>query len=391
MTNLLTRIFIKNRNDVTSPEVRSAYATLAGIVGIILNILLFGIKLTVGILSFSVAIIADAFNNISDAGSSVIAIIGFRLAMKPVDKEHPLGHGRFEYISAFIVNMIIILVGFELFKSSLEKVINKESAVIIPSTFIFLGIAIFIKLWLGLFYRKIGNKISGAAIKASALDSFCDCIATTLVFITSLFAYFGILSDVPLDGIAGIIVAIFIAFSGVRAAKETISLLLGSPPEESFVKEIGEFYKKYPEIIDIHDLIIHDYGPGRKIVSFHAEVPANCDICHAHEVIDQMERDIQLEFNCIVTIHLDPVFVDDERVNELKALTARCISEVSESLGFHDFRITSGEFRTNLIFDLVVPLDSGISLKDAEALVTAKIHEQNETLYAVIQAEHPMF
>ncbi len=389
MTDLLLKLFVKDRKNTSDSKVRQAYAFLAGIVGIILNIFLFAGKLIIGILTASVAIIADAFNNISDAGSSVISMIGLRLAMKPVDKEHPLGHGRFEYISAFIVDMIIILVGFELFTSSVEKIINPVKTDINIAVFIFLGVAVLVKLWLALFYNKIGNKISASAIKASAADSLSDCVATLLVFITSLLSYFNIFSGVPLDGIAGIIVACFIAFTGFKAARETIDLLLGAPPSPEFVEQISEFYKSYPIVIGIHDLMVHDYGPGRKMVSFHAEVPSDCDINLAHEIIDQMERDMFSAFNCIVTIHLDPLAVNDAAVNEMRTLAEKCAKEVNESFSIHDFRMTQGEIYTNLIFDLVVPGDAKISCEDAEKLVAAAIHADNAKCYAVIKAENP--
>jgi cation diffusion facilitator family transporter len=389
MTELLINFFVKDKENTKDTKVRASYATLAGFVGIALNVLLFIGKLTVGIISFSVAIIADAFNNISDAASSVISLIGFRLSSKPVDKEHPLGHGRLEYISAFIVDILIILVGFELFTSSVDKMVNpgKKTEINI-AVFIILGVSILIKLWLAFFYRRIAKRISSSAIKASGLDSLTDCVATLLVFVTSLFSYFGILPSVPLDAIVGILVAAFIAFTGFRAAKETIDLLLGAPPEPEFVEEISEFYKNYPGIIGIHDLMIHDYGPGRKIVSLHAEIPSDCDINIAHEVIDQMERDMFLKFNSIVTIHLDPITVNDERVNAMRNLAESAVKEIDESFSLHDFRMTEGECYTNLIFDLLVPADSAHK-DDAEKLVSEKIKEKNPNCFAVIKVEHP--
>ncbi len=389
MTKLLTKLFIKNPENTKDPKVRAAYATLAGLVGIVMNLILFAVKLTVGILSFSVAIIADALNNISDAGSSIISMIGFKLSSKPVDKEHPLGHGRFEYVSAFIVDMLIILVAFELLTSSIEKISSPTETKIGSFVFIFLGLAILVKLWLAIFYSKIAKKIAAEAIKASALDSISDCIASAIVLIGSLFSYFGIMKGVPIDGILGIVVSVFIGYTGIKAAKETIDLLLGSPPDTEYVAELEGFYKAYPEIIAIHDLMVHDYGPGRKIVSMHAEVPAESDIIRAHEVIDKMERDMMEHFNCIVTVHLDPVFTSDERVNELKVFARACAKEISPDFEIHDFRITDGEVYTNMIFDLVVPAGSPISLEDAKRRTAKLIHEKNGNVFAVINAEHP--
>jgi len=389
MTDLLIKLFVKDNKNTSSPEVRSAYAMLAGAVGIILNVLLFAVKLTVGILSFSVSIIADAFNNISDAGSSLISMIGFRLSAKPVDKEHPLGHGRLEYISAFIVDMLIILVAFELLTSSIEKIVNPVATEITPTVFIFLGAAVIVKLWLAIFYSSIGKKISAASVKASAADSITDCVATLVVLIGSAFSYFGILDNVPLDGILGILVAAFIGYTGIKAAKDTIDLLLGSKPDPELLCELESYYLRYPEIVGIHDLMVHDYGPGRKIVSFHAEVPAESDIIRAHEVIDQMERDMFAHFNCIVTVHLDPIFTNDERVTELREFTAALAREIDPSLLIHDFRITDGEKYTNMIFDLVVPTDSQLSLNEAESRLHNLIKEKNAMLFPVIKAEHP--
>lgn len=389
MTDFLIKRFIKNSGDVADGGVRSAYAMLAGLVGITLNVLLFAAKLTLGIISASVAIIADAFNNISDAGSSVISLIGVRLSAKPVDKEHPLGHGRLEYISAFIVDMLIILVGFELFTSSVEKIASPEKTDIGAAVFILLGASVLVKLWLAFFYRKIAKRISAAAIKAASADSLTDCIATLLVFITSLFSYLGIWENVPLDGIAGIVVACFIAYTGISAAKETIDLLLGAPPEKEFVEKLSGFYKAYPEIMGIHDLMVHDYGPGRKIVSFHAEVPSDCDINAAHEVIDRMERDMFATFNCIVTIHLDPLSVNDARVNEMRELAESAAREIDPAFTIHDFRITDGERATNLIFDLLIPTDCPLENTEAARRVAERIREKNASCFAVINAERP--
>ena len=389
VTRLLTKIFIKDHENTTNVKVRSAYAMLSSITGIVLNVLLFAGKLTVGIIANSVSIIADAFNNISDAGSSVITLIGFRLAAKPVDPDHPLGHGRFEYISAFIVDIMIIVVGFELFTTSIDKIINPSTTESSAITFILLALAILVKFWLFLFYKKIGTTIDSSAIKASSADSICDCVATSLVLITALVSYFNILPHFPLDGITGVLVAGFILFTGAKAAKETIDLLLGSPPDSKFISEIYDFVKRYPDVMGIHDIMVHDYGPGRQIVSFHAEVPSNCDINHAHEVIDQIERDMFDEFNCIVTIHFDPLSVDDDEVNAMRALAEKCACEVDSAFSIHDFRITKGDSYTNFIFDLVIPHDCKMPVDVATTEVAKKIKEQNINYYAVIRGEHP--
>ena len=359
---------------------------MAGFTGIVVNVLLFIGKLIVGILSASVAIIADAFNNISDAGSAIVTLIGFRLSNKPVDKEHPLGHGRLEYISGFIVDMLIILVGFELFKSSFEKILHPTMPAVETITFILLGVAILVKLWLYFFYKKIGTRIQSTALKASAADSLSDCIATSLVLVSSItvkaFSF-------SVDGWVGILVAVFILFTGIKAAKETIDLLLGSPPDPAFIQEIYEFTKEYPRIVGIHDVIVHDYGPGRQIVSFHAEVPSDSDINIAHEEVDTLERDMHAKFGCIVTVHLDPIVVNDPVVNEWREIAEMSAKEVNADFSIHDFRITKGETNVNLIFDLVLPADSEISTEEAENAVAEKIREKRANCFCVIRAEHP--
>ena len=386
MTNFLIKIFIGKNQDVNDSAVRGKYASLAGFTGIFLNILLFIGKLVLGILAASVAMIADAFNNISDAGSAIVTLIGFRLASKHVDKEHPLGHGRLEYVSAFIVDMIIILVGFELFKGSVDKIVNPVMPVIGNATLIVLGVAILVKIWLFFFYRKIGNKIRSTAIKAAAFDSLADCIATGLVLICAVIAR---VWNIAIDGWAGVLVAGFIFYTGVKAAKETIDLLLGSPPDKEFIDGIYEFVKAYPSIVGIHDVMVHDYGPGRQIVSFHAEVPSDFDINLAHEEVDRLERDMHKKFGCIVTVHLDPIVVGDETVNELRTLAEECAKEVNETFSIHDFRMTKGEKDINLIFDLVLPVDCAICEANAEKEVAELIRKKNPDCNCVIKAEHP--
>ena len=386
MTNFLIRLFIGKNQDVRTPAVRSKYASLAGITGILMNILLFVGKLVVGIIAGSVAIIADAFNNISDAGSSCVTLVGFRLANKPVDKEHPLGHGRLEYISAFIVDMLILFVGFELFTSSIEKIITPSLPNVGNITIGILTAAILVKFWLFFFYRKIGNAIHSSAIKASSIDSLCDCIATALVLTSALIARTW---NVAVDGWAGILVAAFIFFSGFKAAKETIDLLLGSPPDPQFINDIYDFAKQYPKVIGIHDVMVHDYGPGRQIVSFHAEVPSDSDINIAHEEVDQMERDMHEKFGCIVTVHLDPIVMNDPLVNEMREIAQEAVREVNSDFSLHDFRMTIGETNVNLIFDLVLPTDCAMTAKEAENAVVERIQSKRKNCFCVIRVEHP--
>lgn len=386
MTKLLIKLFVKNKENAADPDVRKSYARLACLTGIVLNLLLFAGKLTAGIFALSVAVIADAFNNVSDAGSSVITLIGFRMASKHEDKEHPLGHGRLEYVSAFIVDMLIILVGAELLKSSVEKIIHPVLPEVSIATVVLLCAAILVKLWLFFFYRKIGKLIDSAAIKATSFDSISDTVATTLVLASALIAKF---CGVAIDGWAGVLVAGFILFTGGKAAKETIDLLLGAPPDPEFIKQIHAFVQGYPEVIGIHDVMVHDYGPGRQIVSFHAEVPSDCDINYAHDTIDCIERDMRKQFGCIVSIHLDPIVTNDEHVNEMRVLAQQCAAEVDPSFTIHDFRMTDGGKHINLIFDLCIPADSKMDNEEAAEAVAAQIKAKNPDCYAVIQAEHP--
>lgn len=386
MTNLLIRLFIKNRDNVEDNGVRTQYAMLSSITGIIANVLLFVGKLVVGILSFSVSIIADAFNNISDAGSAIVTLIGFKFSGKHADKKHPLGHGRLEYISAFIVDVLIIFVGVELFKTSIEKIITPSDMNISTVTLVLLGVAIVVKAWLFFFYRKIAKKINSSAIKASSVDSISDVIATTLVFVSAIVSKY---TSLHIDGWAGIIVAGFIFFTGIKAAKETIDLLVGGCPDKDIVNKIGEFVKNYPDVVGIHDVMVHDYGPGRQIISFHAEVSANSDFCYVHDVIDNIERDLQKEFGYIVTIHLDPIVVNDKKVDEMKSFVESVVKEVDESFSIHDFRMTYGGNHINLIFDLCLPVDTKMNDEDAAKIVSEKITSLRPECHAVIKAEHP--
>ena len=386
MTSLLIRLFVKDRDNVGDPTVRNRYALLASITGIVLNILLFASKLTLGLITFSVAVVADAFNNMSDASSSVVTLVGFRMSGKHADKKHPMGHGRLEYISAFIVDMLIIVVGFELFMSSIDKIITPELPDVSNALLILLGVAILVKLWLFFYYGKIAKKINSAAIRAASFDSISDTVATTLVLVSALISRY---AHIAIDGWAGIIVAAFILFTGFKAAKETIELLLGSTPDPEFVKKIYEFVKNYPQVIGIHDVMVHDYGPGRLIVSFHAEVPSDSNFCYAHDVVDCIERDMHDQFGCIVTIHIDPIDVNDERVNEMRKLAEDTAKEVDESFTIHDFRMTYGGKHYNMIFDLSIPTDSKYDDEEAAKLVAERIKEKNPDCFAVIKAEHP--
>lgn len=384
MTNLLIKLFIKDKN-TENPETRAKYGILSSVTGIIVNILLSAVKLIIGIFANSISIISDALNNVTDAGSSIVTMIGFKVSQKKIDKDHPWGHGRMEYITAFIVDILIVLVGVELFKSSFDKIINPTLPDISTVTIVILVIAVLTKLWLFLFYNKIAKTIDSAAIKGNAYDSISDSISTFVVLLSAIVAkIFGI----SIDGYASILVSIFILFTGFKALKETIDLLLGMKPDTEFVEKLEEFTKKYEMISGIHDIMVHDYGPGRKIVSFHAEVPANCDICKAHDVIDQMEQDIYDEFNCITTIHMDPIVTDDEEINEMRKRTEEIVKEINPEFSIHDFRMTDGGDRVNLIFDLVISPDTKMDREELKNMVQQKIHSVNDKYYAVPKIEN---
>ena len=388
MTNLLIKLFVKNKDNVSTPSVRSAYVTVASVTGIIMNLFLFGSKLVFGLLANSVSMIADAFNNITDAGSSIVSFIGFKLSVKHVDKEHPFGHGRMEYVAGFIVDMLIILVGFELFKGSVEKIISPSKPSADWFTIVILSAAILIKLWLFFFYKKIGKKISSSGLRSTSIDSITDCAATALVLVSVIVSKY---SGLVIDGYVGILVSVMIFIAGVRSAKETIDLLLGVPPTKEYIGEIIDFLKRYPEIVGVHDIMVHDYGVGRKFISFHAEVPSDMNINYAHEVIDQAERGMNEHFGVLVTIHFDPISVNDEEVQKMRSFAADCAREINADFTIHDFRMTRGEKYTNLIFDLVIPVDYKGDDKEAAKLVAEKIHGIDSNYFAVIQPEHPFF
>ena len=385
MTKFLIKLFVKGKDNVEDPNIRGKYAMLSSITGIVVNVLLSVFKLIIGIIANSMSIISDALNNVSDAGSSIVTMIGFKMSQKKVDSDHPWGHGRMEYITGFFVDILIILVGFELLKSSIDKIINPELPSISNVTIILLVVAILAKLWLFLFYRKIAKTINSAAIKGTAYDSISDSISTLAVLVSAFVAKF---AGISIDGYVSLLVSIFILITGIKAIKEIIDLLLGQKPDPEFVKKIEEFASQYKEIQGIHDIMVHDYGPGRKIVSFHAEVPANSDILKAHDIIDQMEQDIFEKFHCITTIHMDPIVVDDEEINEMRKYTEDFVKSINEKFSIHDFRMTDGGERINLIFDLVIPIDEKVDVEKVVTDIKEEIHKKNNKYYAVIKAEH---
>lgn len=368
MTKLLLKIFIKNHKNTADPLIRRKYINLGSVVGILCNLILFAIKLAIGLLAGSVSIMADAFNNLTDIGSSVVTIIGFRLSIKPADKEHPFGHGRFEYMSAMLVAIIILLVGFELFKTSVEKIFTPSELKVEFYTIILLSISVIIKLWMFLFNKKLGKSINSSGLIATAQDSVNDSIATFAVLVSIIISkIFGI----NVDPFMGIAVAVFILYSGVKTIKETLDPLLGMPPEKETIDAIATMVLANEKFVGIHDLIVHNYGPGRSFASLHVEVPSDADIVACHEDIDACEKEIHGALGIEVVIHMDPIAINDENTIKTKEAVCNAIGKYNSKFSIHDFRMVNGEEQINLIFDVVVPND--ITLKDFE--IKSKIQE----------------
>ena len=350
-SNFLVKRFVKNYDNVSDIKVRGAYANLAGIVGIVTNLILFIIKLSVGLFSNSVSILADAFNNLSDAASSIITIIGFKMANKPADAEHPFGHGRIEYITAMIVSFMVMLVGLQFVKTSFQKIINPTLVTFELWPFILLLISIGFKFWLSKFNKSIGNKINSSTLKATATDAMGDVFTSTTVVISFLISKF---TTLPIDGYIGIVVALAIVYSGFSLIKETLSPLLGEPPDPVLVSDITDMVMSYDNITGIHDLIVHNYGPGRIMASIHAEIPSNIDIMEIHHIIDTAEREISKKLNIYLVIHMDPICVDTDEIIEARNMLKDVLSKYEEVKSFHDFRVVGENNNKNLIFDIEV-------------------------------------
>ena len=352
MIVLLSSIFIKNKNNFNDENVRRKYGILTGAVGIILNLFLFAIKFSIGIITSAISVTADAFNNLSDAGSSIITLLGFKLSGQKPDNEHPFGHGRIEYISGLFVSVIILIVAFELVKTSIGKIIHPEEVAVSALTFVFLSISIIVKLYMFAYNMIYGKKISSTTMKATAVDSISDTIATSVVLICYIiYAVF----KIKIDAYAGIAVGLFIAYAGYKTLRETISPLLGQTPDPEFVKEIEEIVRSNESVIGIHDMIVHDYGPTRIFVSLHAEVPCDKDILYLHECIDDIENEIKEKLNCEVSIHMDPVDSKDHQAHLLRARVLKKLRSMDPEAGLHDFRILRGDDIPVVSFDAQFP------------------------------------
>ena len=385
MTELLIKWFIKDADNVTDTTVRKNYGTLGSFVGIICNLLLCSFKITVGGITGSISIVADGLNNLSDMGSSVVAMLGFKLADKPADSDHPFGHGRMEYMSAFVVAILILLVGFELLKSSVTALINNTAQ---PQyTYFALGVllvSILCKLWMFLFNRKLGKKIGSGTLFATAQDSLNDVVATSVILISAIVCKIFTL-PFNLDAVMGIFVALFIIFSGITTAKDTINQLLGEPPEKSLIDDIENTILSFKEFVGIHDLIVHNYGPGRQFASVHVEVPQDIDIVKCHEQIDLCEKLVGEKLDINLVIHMDPIDVNDESVLATKRNIAEGLKIIDSGLTLHDFRMTpQSDTRTNLIFDVVIPSNLKIGEKELEQKIIAMARLINPTFCPVI-------
>ena len=383
MVSLLGRLFIRQEGREEA-EVRKAYGILCGAVGIFFNVLLFAGKFFAGTLSGSIAITADAFNNLSDAGSSVVTLLGFQLAGQKPDTHHPFGHGRLEYLSGLVVSMLILLMGVELGKSSLEKILHPEEVDFSPLIVGILCVSIAVKLYMFLYNKRIGKKLSSTAMEATAMDSLSDCVATTAVLAATLVGHF---TGLLIDGWCGILVACFILWSGIGAARDTLDPLLGTPPTTEFVGRIRDLVMAHKGIIGIHDLIVHDYGPGRVMISLHAEVSASENVLELHDEIDNVENELKEKLGCEAVIHMDPIVTDDGVTEETRERVASLVHCIDDDINIHDFRMVSGPTHTNLIFDAVVPFGFRLSDEEVERKIKTAVRALDGNYYAVVKVE----
>lgn len=384
MTSWLLKRFIRRPDDGDDPAVRQQYGLLSGCVGIFLNLLLSAGKFLAGVLTGSIAITADAFNNLSDAGSSVVTLVGFRLAGKQADDDHPFGHGRMEYVSGLVVALVILLVGVELGKSSLEKIITPQAVVFSWLSVGILLASVLVKLWMFLFNRALSRRIGSAAMAATAADSLSDVVATSAVILGALAGHF---FSLHIDGWTGILVAVFILKTGFDAARDTLNPLLGQCPDPALVRDIQETVLAHEEISGMHDLVIHDYGPGRSMLSLHAEVPVDADVLEVHDIIDNIERELKEKFHTDAVIHMDPIATHDERTISLRTAVADMVRSIDPGMTIHDFRVTPGPQHTNLIFDAVIPHHCALSDEAVKAAIAAGADALDGNFYTVVSLD----
>ncbi len=384
MTNLLCKLFIKNGDDLKKPEVRRAYGTLASVVGILVNLLLSFFKLLAGLLSGAISVTADGLNNLSDAGSQVVSLISFKMSAKPADRDHPFGHARIEYVASMIVSFLILLVGFELLKDSIAKIFNPQETEVSLLTIIVLSVSVAVKLWLAIFNRTIGKRIGSSVIRATATDSLSDAVATGAVLVAVLISHF---TGFSTDAYMGIAVGSLIFVAGIRILNDTKNSILGSAPEPEVVEGIVAITKEYPEVLGIHDMVVHNYGPGNTIASFHAEVDGSVNAFITHDVIDTIERRLWQEMSVRATVHMDPIVTDDERVSALRDAVREAVQGIDERLGIHDFRFVEGKTHSNLIFDVSVPFEIKDSDDELKRAISSRLSELDPNYFAVITVD----
>lgn len=385
MTKLLIRLFIRDANNVANPRVRTAYGILSGAVGIVCNLLLTVAKFLIGAVTNSIAITADAVNNLSDAGSSAVTLFSFKAANRPADDEHPFGHGRIEYIAALGVAFLILMMGLELVRSSIDKIMHPEALTFSVPALIVLLLSIGVKIWMALFNRGLGKRIDSPAVGAVVMDSVSDTAATAVSMLALILSEF---TALPLDGYLGIVVALFIFYTGIQIVRDTVGSLLGQAPDPKLVKMLETEILSFEGVVGVHDLIVHDYGPNRIFASAHAEVPANEDVMKSHDTIDLIERAIKKKFHLDMVIHMDPIVVDDEHINRLRMRIAEIVRGVDPRFSIHDFRMVEGPTHTNLIFDLVIPHNCGMTKGEVYRQVNALVNELNPKYDTVITVEH---
>lgn len=385
MVQWIMRHLIANYDQVEDSTVRERYGVVASMVSILCNIVLCIFKFIVGFLSNSVSIQADALNNLSDAGSNIATLFGFKLANKHPDSDHPYGHGRIEYITGMMIAFLILMVAFSSFKESLMKIVHPDAVHFSIVTLVVLIGSILVKLWMGHFNKTFGKKIDSPSLLAAGQDSINDVISTSATLLTVVFAYF---SDLPIDGYVGVLVSLFVFKAGLEVFKDTAEPLLGQAPDPKLVSDLYQFVMSYDGVIGVHDMIIHDYGPSRLFVTLHAEVRSDCDVLEIHDQIDEIERALMAKFGCLATIHLDPVDVNDVLTNQLKEHTYQLITTIDPKYTIHDFRIVSGPSHTNLIFDVVLPADDRRDESELKALIASKVKEWNQNYFVVINVDH---
>lgn len=386
MTDFIVKKFVKNYEDVSAPKVRTEYGTIASIVGILCNVLLFATKFFVGLFMKSIAITADAFNNLSDAASSVISLIGVKLASKPADEEHPFGHGRMEYIAAFVVAFLVLQVGFSLFKGSIEKIRTPEELTFEIVPMLILACSVLLKLWLYFFNHKIGKRIDSQVLLAASVDCLGDVVITIVNIAAIMFFVF---TGWNIDAYAGILVSLVVMWAGIGIAKDTIAPLLGEAIDPELGKAIADMVESYEGVVGTHDLVVHNYGPNQSMASIHAEVPRDVDIEVSHEIIDKIEREVSKELNVLLVIHMDPVEVHDETIVGTRNQVEQVVTELDSQIGIHDFRMVKGKNQTNLIFDIVIPFGYGKERqKELLKNIRTRMQKVDSTYQCVIHVDH---